>query len=115
MAFQKRSPYINDFNEILELALQMGIVDVTSYVQNSTKCSTWSKIEESHIKSSIVVLKMADIYGPIILLLTGLTSGIITFFMELVGDKLIGKKSTNNRKRSVYPPHMIDRAGRLVW
>ena len=114
MAFQKRSPYINDFNEILELALQMGIVDVTSYVQNSTKCSTWSKIEESHRALNIVVLKMEDIYGPIILILTGLTTGIITFFMELAGDKLIGKKSTNKRKRSNHPSLMIDRAGRLV-
>ena len=93
----------------------MGIVDVTSYMQNSTKCSTWSKIEESHTASNVVMLKLKDIYGPIILILTGLATGIITFLLELSGNKLMSKKNNNIRKVSDYPSHLIDKDGRLVW
>ena len=81
--FQKQSPYIDDFNELIGLALQMGILDIRNAMPNSTKCDTWPKVEASHTTTKLEQLKLQDIYGPL-LLLSGLVIGTIIFFIELV-------------------------------
>ena len=48
LSFQKGSPYIQDVNRLIGLSGQMGMMDVTAFLANSTKCDTWSEIKASH-------------------------------------------------------------------
>ena len=64
------------------MSLQMGLMDVRSFVQNSTKCDTWSEILASHKSAHTVELKLSDIYGMISLLLIGLLVAVTSFVME---------------------------------
>ena len=47
-SFQKGSPFIQDVNRLIGLSGQMGMMDVTAFLANSTKCDTWSEIKASH-------------------------------------------------------------------
>ena len=67
----------------------MGSLDIGSALPNSTKCDTWRKAEASHTTTKIVQLKLEDIYGFLILLLTGLIIGTMIFFLELVKSCMV--------------------------
>ena len=60
LSFQKGSPYIQDVNRLIGLSGQMGMMDVTAFLANSTKCDTWSEIKASHKGPS-----MKDVYTTI--------------------------------------------------
>ena len=81
----------------------MGSLDIGSALPNSTKCDTWRKAEASHTTTKIVQLKLEDIYGPLILLLTGLIIGTMIFFLELVKSCMV--KCHSRRKGALGMTH----------
>ena len=60
----------------------MGIMDVTAFLQNSTKCDSWSEIKASHKSAQSVELKLSEIYGMICLLSFGLFVATASFAVE---------------------------------
>ena len=60
----------------------MGLIDVDGAFQNTTKCSTWQGIEESHASANLVELLLHDVYGMLILLSIGLTGSALAFGLE---------------------------------
>ena len=84
---QKGSPYIEDVNRLIRLSVQMGLMDVGPFVQNSTKCDSWNDILVSHKSAHTVELKLSDIYGMISLLLLGLLVAMASFIMENIAKR----------------------------
>ena len=64
------------------LSLQMGLINVDGAFQNSTKCSTWQDIKESHASENLVEILLHDVYGMLILLSIGLTGSVLVLTME---------------------------------
>ena len=60
----------------------MGILDIRSALPNSTKCDTWNDVRASHTSTNAVQLKLDFIYGPAILICTGLILAMVTFCIE---------------------------------
>ena len=87
--FQKGSPYIEDVNQLLGLAQQIGLfVDFDNFFQTShpnvTKCSTWQDIQASHTAHvEKAVIKMKDIYGIMYLLIIGISGGLLLLLAEI--------------------------------
>ena len=86
---QKSSPYLDDVNELLGLAKQIGLLRelddfFRTSLPNVTKCSTWQDIQASHIASvEKAVIKLEDTYGIMSLLLIGTSGGLLIFFAEI--------------------------------
>ena len=49
---QKGSPYLDDANKLIDLAQQLGIIDlaIQKHIPNATKCSTWRAVQVSHLQ-----------------------------------------------------------------
>ena len=60
----------------------MGIMDVTAFLPNSTKCDSWGKIKASHKSSESVELKLSEVYGMLFLLSFGLLVAMVLFTWE---------------------------------
>ena len=84
--FQKRSPYLEDFNYLIDLSFQMGATwekDIEDYFPNGTKCMSWQDVKESHkLDDPHVVISHKDIYGLLILLGLNLIVASISFALE---------------------------------
>ena len=82
---QKGSPYLDDANDLIHLATQIGFIDTSfySHMPNSTSCNTIKQIEESH-SDGLVILEMDAIYGMLILLGVGWLASIAVFAAEQV-------------------------------
>ena len=102
--FQKGSPYIEDVNRLIRLSVQMGLMDVRPFVQNSTKCDTWNEILASHKSAHTVELKLSDIYGMISLLSLGLLVTMASFIMESIARR----RYVYNQQRRMTKPLMIN-------
>ena len=68
----------------------MGLIDVDGSFQNSTKCSTWQDIKESHASDNLVELLLRDVYGMLILLSIGLTGSVLALAVEKAVKKVSG-------------------------
>ena len=93
---QKESPYLEDVNELIEQAKQMGLIDaqISSALPNGTKCNTLQDIQESHLNEGrIVSLKFEDIRGMnfLYLICTGLS--LVAMMVEMA-IKLLSKTGT---------------------
>ena len=85
LTLQKGSPYLEEVNQLIHLANQMGLIEglIEQTLDNRTKCSTWSDIYESHMeKGENVVLDIDDICGLMILLSIGLSIALTAFMGE---------------------------------
>ena len=82
---QKGSPYLDDANDLIHLATQIGFIDTSfySHMPNSTSCNTIKQIDESH-SDGLVILEMDAIYGMLILLGVGWLASIAVFAAEQV-------------------------------
>ena len=108
--FQKESPYLEDVNELIELAHQMGLIDaqIQKYVPNATKCMTWPSVQASHREhDKTVVFKVDDLLGILVLIGMGLGGALMTW----VGEMMIylhrhftkGKETNNHNITQVAP------------
>ena len=81
LLIQKGSPYLDEVNELIELARQSGLfTNINKLMPNASECATNADVQRSHMaQDARVVLKMDNIYGMIILLGLGLVGSTITF------------------------------------
>ena len=87
LMFQKRSPYLEDVNLLINLAKQMGLIDnsMKTNVPNSTKCTTYQDIQESHSNSDKpAVLKFEDLQGTLIMWVVGVGVASFVIMVEAV-------------------------------
>lgn len=83
--FQKGSPLKDDLNRLIIMAQQMGFMDslFVKNVANSTKCTTWKQVAESHMtRNQDVGIRLKDLGGMLILLVFGLSSSLLMFIAE---------------------------------
>lgn len=93
--FQRRSPYLEDANTLIDLANQMGLIanEIQKKVPNATHCLTWSAVQASHTrKGQDVIFKLQDIYGLMILLAMGLGGATIILIAEYAVHKTLHRK-----------------------
>ena len=86
---------MEDFNNLGGIRKQMGSSfqnEMKRKLPNSTKCSTWNEVEQSHtMEDPRVVVQLEDIYGMMILLAVGLSGAVVVLTMELLNKILIRK------------------------
>ena len=82
------SPYLNDANELINLANQMGLIDkvLQSKTSNASKCLTRSAVEETNVSQSekMRILRIEDIYGMLVILSIGLGGALLVFTTECI-------------------------------
>ena len=96
---QKGSPYVDDANKLIDLAHQLGIInlEIQNNILNATKCSTWSAVQESHRgEGKIAAFKIENIYGMMILLAVGLGGSLIIAIVECIYNKISVKRGINS-------------------
>ena len=100
---------MEDFNYLGGIRKQMGSSfqnEMKRKLPNSTKCSTWNDVEQSHtMEDPRVVVQLEDIYGMMILLAVGLSGAVVVFMLELLSKTLMRKHNQNERasgKPSIY-------------
>ena len=72
-------------NRLIVAAQQMGFMDslFDKNVANSTKCTSWKQVQESHtISNQDIGLKLKDLRGYAIALASGLSAAIFMFIAE---------------------------------
>ena len=79
---------MQDFNYLMDLMNQMDLEfsrnRILDYLPNSTNCMTWPEVKASHeTDSPIVIIRIDNIYGMMILLAVGLGGSLIVFILEL--------------------------------
>ena len=86
MTLQKGSPYLDDFNHLMEQGFQMGFSwgELEGrYIPNGTKCSTWYDIEESHmIEEHEAVIKLENTLVTMGILAIGLVASVMVLVAE---------------------------------
>ena len=83
--FQKESPFLKDMNSLIQVAKQMGLIEMSyfKHLTNATKCRTLNDVYESHAKlSHKVTVEVNDIFGTMILLGIGLTGALFILIAE---------------------------------
>ena len=80
------SPYLEDFNFLLDLKDQMGLEfsqdGIENFIPNATKCMNWQGVKLSHKTNGILVITMGDIYGITILFALGIGIAIVCFLFS---------------------------------
>ena len=82
---------MEDTNELILLAHQMGFIDQTfkKHAGNATKCLTRSAVRSTNKeRDQMRVLEMKDIYGMLILLSIGLSGALLVFMSEYIMHKI---------------------------
>ena len=82
---QKGSPYLEDVNNLVNMASQMGLMDsiLKNALPNATKCSTLQDIQASHVvRDRRVVIEFEDIYGVILIPAFGLGLALMAIILE---------------------------------
>ena len=103
--FQIGSPYLEDVNELIHLANQMGIIDakLQTYYPNAFNCLTRTAVEETNIKQSKSrrVLKIEHISGILLIILSiGLGGALVVFLGECIAYKMCFKKDPSKENKS---------------
>ena len=87
VGFQKGSPYLDDTNGLIQLAVEMGLIEfnLNRAVPNSTKCNTWTDIQASHKpENRTLAVKFEDVYGVMVLLAIGFGGASLLALAEKV-------------------------------
>ena len=129
-SLQKGSPYLDDVNELIEIARQSGMIDMQfkRYLPFASKCLTYADRQEHNIeKDRTVAFKLENIYGILILFAVGLGGCVITMlaekfvyvvtaFIERVANKIKLMKSSSEANRvahqGMYPRNLSNLATR---
>ena len=96
VSLQKESQYLDDANELIELARESGLIDVAfkKYIPFASKCLTHAEVQKSNIEKDMeVVIKLENIYGMIALLAVGIGGCLITIIAEIIICKVFGSKN----------------------
>ena len=83
--FQKESPFLEDMNTLIQIAKQMGLIEMSyfKHLPNATKCKTLNDVYESHAKlDHKVAVEVNDIFGTMILLGFGLAGALFILIAE---------------------------------
>ena len=83
---QKGSPYLEDVNELIEQAKQMGLIDakIGKMLPNATKCNTLQDIQASYLdKGQRVSLKFEDVRGIMSFYLLCICFSVVTMVVEI--------------------------------
>ena len=83
--FQKQSPLLNQFNYLIHLAKEMGLILKSYYAHlpNATKCNTIADMLKSHAEQNQnAIVELNDIYGMLVLLGFGLSVAHIVLLSE---------------------------------
>ena len=84
--FQKRSPFLEDMDNLIHLAKQIGLIHRSYYnhLPNATECKTITDVYKSQTeKNHIVIVEVNDIYGMLVLLGLGVGGALLTFIAEM--------------------------------
>ena len=81
---QRGSPYLEDVNEGITLAREIGLIDAQfrKYVPHAKKCNTHARVRQSHydkVAGTVEVFQLKNIYGMLMLLAMGLGSSACSF------------------------------------
>ena len=88
---------MEDTNEIIDLANQMGFFDeqIKKHTPNASRCLTTAAIEETNGKKHKKrVLRLEDTYGMFLLLSVGLAGALMGFAGEHIAHKMQSKKGS---------------------
>ena len=105
MVLQRKSPFLNDVNYLLNIASQMGLIEglYEEVRQNATKCNAWNDILATHKRTEeSLIIVMNDIKGMLALLTIGLGISIIAFIVEVLRPK--SKKKKKNKVVFMHKP-----------
>ena len=103
--FQKQSPFLEDFNSLIHLGKQMGLIEKSynNHLPNATECMAISDVYNSHAKRNHkVVVEVNDIYGMMVLLGLGVGLSLATFIAEVA--HITALKVSKRRQK-----------GRMAW
>ena len=78
---QKQSPFLEDMNSFIHLAKVMGLINQRFYnfLPNATVC----KGKKPHVNNDhVVIVKLGDIYGMLVLLALGIGVALTSFIAE---------------------------------
>ena len=117
---------MEDVNELIELAHQMGLIDaqIEKYVSNATKCMTWPAVQASHTENDkTVVFELEDLFGILVLIAMGLSGALITWLAEMMiflhryftKGFTKGKKSNDHKITQVTPPLKSESSRRVSF
>ena len=90
MKLQKASPYLEDANELIHRAVESGLIaeKMKEHLPNATQCVSHADVQRSHFgKGQLVVFRMDNIYGMLILLAIGLGVAAIIVMVEMIVHK----------------------------
>ena len=100
--FQKGSLYLDDANEIINMAKQMGFFDdkIQKYTPNASRCLTKAAIGKTNREKGgkMRVLRLEDKYGMFLLLCIGLAGALLAFAGEHIAHKMKSKKGSIERR-----------------
>ena len=92
---------MDDVNELIYLANQMGILDGLIHMPNASKCISRIAVEETNISQyKRRVLEIEDIYGMFFILTIGLGGALLIFVAECTLFKLYSKKGPVEGERN---------------
>ena len=76
---------MDDLNRLIVMSQQMGFMNnlFEKNVANSTKCTTWKQVTESHmVRNQDAGFRLKDLGGIMLVLAVGLGAALIIFFAE---------------------------------
>ena len=82
---QKGSPYLEDVDNLIDLAAQAGLIDasIRRALPNGTKCNTWQDVRASHMADGHkIVVTFEDVYGMMGLLGFCSVASLVAFAVE---------------------------------
>ena len=98
--FQKGSPYIEDFDFLIDMKDQMGLEfsgeGIANYVPNATRCMRWEQVKASHSANNDLVIRIEQIFGMLLLLSLGIAAGFTTFIAESLIFKIMRRRINNS-------------------
>ena len=97
--FQKRSPYVNEFNKHIRLMIEMGLIKkwMESSLGQADKCSNLAKILKSHERKE-VVLNLRETGTFFFMALCGTVATMLLFGSE----KAMGKHKRKQREKDAH-------------
>ena len=96
--FQKGSPYIEDFDFLIDMKDQMGLEfsgeGIANYVPNATRCMRWEQVKASHAGTELVI-RIEQIFGMLLILSLGFVAGFVAFITEGLTCTIMRKITKN--------------------
>ena len=97
--FQKDSPFLEDFNFLLDLKDQMGLEfsqnGIAKFIPNATKCLNWQDVKASHETDTTLLITLGQIQILTFLFGLGLGGAMVALLIECLAKRItLGFKKT---------------------